>query len=613
MINFERIEVSNNIINRKVDGMCGIVGCIGKVDTKEYLLYGLETLDYRGYDSAGIAYLSAGKIKVTKTVGSVKELRNIVTESIDSPLGIGHTRWATHGIPCLKNAHPVQSMNKVVTLVHNGVIENFQDIKAFLTTKGYSFSGDTDSEIVASYIEYQLSLTPDPKVALQTVMNDLKGSFACVIILVNDLEHLYLIKRSSPLLIAKGNGFHLVASDAIPMVKYANKLLDLPDDSLAILGKDSLVLLDINLKPLPLHFVSKDPSLMCRDLNGYPHYMLKEIEEIEPVVRRLMMTYHPDDHFDFDPELLASINDSDSIIFIACGTSYHASLVGARYFRHIGKVASVFIASEWAFYPQVFGKKPFVIMLSQSGETADLIHCFKKAKEMELEVLLITNSRGSTLETQADYSVCLNAGLEISVASTKAYAAQVAALALLTNALQDRHNIIRDLNVCCGIISEIRTQLKPQIQKMAESLKDKHDIYFLGRGYDYDFSLEASLKLKEISYIHSEAIPGGELKHGPIALIENGTPVIVFITDDVTASSMRNNIQEIKARGADVYVVSTKSLSQEDDYIVVDNFKRYLSSVAISSIAFYFAYYMSLAKGLNVDKPRNLAKAVTVE
>ncbi len=593
--------------------MCGIVGCIGKVDAKEYLLYGLETLDYRGYDSAGVAFLNHNKLEIVKTIGSVKKLIEQITQPVESHLGIGHTRWATHGVPSIPNAHPVQSMKKKVTLVHNGVIENFQALKDELTAKGYHFNGQTDSEIIACLIEDKLSKNPNVAKVLVEVMKMLHGSFACLIIIDGDFDKIYVIKRSSPLLVAKGEGFHLLASDALPIMKYSSQVFALPDDSISVISSDTFQLFDINLQPLEIKFITKDLALISRDLNGYPHYMLKEIEEIESVVRRLMVTYHPEDKFLFDDKLLTTLKESDSIIFIACGTSYHASLIGARYFRHIGKNASVFVASEWAFYPQIMGEKPFIIMLSQSGETADLIHALKVAHEHELKMLLITNVQGSTLEMAADFSICLNAGSEISVASTKAYAAQVAALALLTNSLQDRHNIIRDLNESCSVISEIRNSYKPKIEAMADALKNNKDIYFLGRGYDFDLSLEASLKLKEISYIHSEAIPGGELKHGPIALIESGTPIIVFVTDDVTASSMRNNIQEIKARGAEVFVVTTKKLALPGDSIVVSDYRRYLSSVAISSVAFYFAYYVSLKKGLNVDKPRNLAKAVTVE
>ena len=594
--------------------MCGIVGCIGKINTKKYLIDGLKTLDYRGYDSAGIAVLEKGHVSIYKTVGSVSTLEAKTPEVIESKLGIGHTRWATHGVPCDINSHPVQSMNKLITLVHNGVIENFLDIKKELTEKGYKFESATDSEVIASLIENtllekKLSILE----ALSFAMEKLEGSFACSIIYENDKSHLYLIKRSSPIMIGVGPDFNLIASDAVPIIEYTKKIVDLEDNQIAVISENELNLFDINLKPVEIVYSNKEPSLLTRDLNGYPHFMLKEIEEIENVVRRLCLNCFNGENFTFDPQLMKDLHDADNIIFIGCGTSYHASLVGARYFRRLGKDAGVFIASEWAYYPQISGKRPFVILLSQSGETADLIHCLRIIKEKNIKTLVITNTKGSTLERGCDYSLLLNAGLEVSVASTKAYSAQVAALALLTSALKDRTKVVTDLNAACKVVSETRVREKARIQALAKKLKDSEHLFFLGRGYDYDFCLEASLKLKEISYIHSEALAGGELKHGPIALIAPGTPIIVFISDPNTSSSMRNNIQEVKARGADVYVISTQSLSKEDDFIIVNDYPIYLSSIAIAPIAFYFAYYTSLAKGYNVDKPRNLAKSVTVE
>ena len=287
--------------------------------------------------------------------------------------------------------------------------------------------------------------------------------------------------------------------------------------------------------------------------------------------------------------------------------------MGGRFFEFYGKSASRFIASEWAFHPTYPGERPFIIMISQSGETADLIHCLKIIKEHNLKNLIITNTGGSTLDRNAMYSLLLHAGIEVSVASTKAYVAQVTLLALLSSALQNDKKTITDLKDSINIVYDIRDNYKPIIMKVADELKDKTNIFYLGRSYDYFLSLEASLKLKEVSYIHSEAIPGGELKHGPIALIEPGTPVIVFITDTVTASSMRGNIEEVKARGANVYTIATQKLSKKEDTIVVKDYAYYLSSVAISAVAFYLAYYVSISKGLNVDKPRNLAKSVTVE
>ena len=319
------------------------------------------------------------------------------------------------------------------------------------------------------------------------------------------------------------------------------------------------------------------------------------------------------DGFNFDAKLIKKIKESDHIIFLGCGTSYHASLVGGRYFEELGIPTASYIASEWAFHPMFPGKKPFVIFISQSGETADLIHCLRIVKERHYESLIITNTKGSTLERACEYSLLLHAGVEVSVASTKAYAAQVVALFLLVAAAFDIKDIDQELLKACLVISHIRKSCKGKIKEIATEIKDKNDIFYLGRGFDYYLSLEASLKLKEISYIHSEAIAGGELKHGPIALIENGTPVIVFITDKVTASSMRGNVEEVKSRGAKVYVISTKELSKEGDAIIMEDYPSYLSSIIASSVAFYLAYFVSLLKGYNVDKPRNLAKSVTVE
>ena len=341
--------------------------------------------------------------------------------------------------------------------------------------------------------------------------------------------------------------------------------------------------------------------------------MLKEIEEIPQTVNRLINTYFQDDQFQFNKELIKDLNESDHILFIGCGTSYHAGLVGGRYFEKYNKSTSRFIASEWAFHPTYPGVKPFIIMISQSGETADLIHCLKIIKEHNLKNLVITNTGGSTLDRQCDYSLLLHSGVEVSVASTKAYVAQVALLAMLSASLINDKSVIDDLRQAINVVNDIQDNYKPKIMKVAKELMAEKNIFYLGRSFDYFLSLEASLKLKEISYIHSEAVPGGELKHGPIALIEEGLPVIVFITDPDTASSMRGNIEEVKTRGAKVYVISTKELSAPTDTIIVKDYAYYLSSIAISSIAFYLAYYVSLAKGLNVDKPRNLAKSVTVE
>ena len=592
--------------------MCGIVGAVGLNNPTEYVQKGLKMLDYRGYDSAGLAYFDNG-IKIIKDVGSVEHLMSIVPSNTISNLMIGHTRWATHGAPDIRNTHPHISFNKHICLVHNGVIENYKEIKDFLFEEGYRFYGETDSEVVANLLEYYYLQNKSITESIKKVMSMIVGSYAIVGFTDDNKDSLFVFKNASPLVIGIGDGFNLVASDASPLVKYTNRFIELDDFDQAIIEHHDINVFDKDGNRVKRKIITKDIELISHDLKGYPHYMLKEIEEIVPIVNRITSTYYQNNKFLFDEQLIKDLNESDHIIFVACGTSYHASLVGGRYFENYGKSASRFIASEWAFHPTFPGQKPFVILISQSGETADLIHCLDTIKKQNLNNLIITNTGGSTLDRNCHYSLLLHAGIEVSVASTKAYVAQVTLLALLAASLKNDASVIDDLNHCVTVVEDIQKNYKPMIQKVASELKDKTNIFYLGRSYDYFLSLEASLKLKEISYIHSEAIPGGELKHGPIALIEEGLPVIVFITDPSTAPSMRGNIEEVKSRGAKVYVIATKELSQQGDTIIVKDYAPYLSSVAISTIAFYLAYYVSLAKGLNVDKPRNLAKSVTVE
>ena len=592
--------------------MCGIVGAVGLISPKEYVNKGLKMLDYRGYDSAGLAYFDDG-IQIYKDVGSVEHLMSLVPHEINSNLIIGHTRWATHGAPTKLNTHPHLSFHKHVCLVHNGVIDNYLEIKNFLLEKGYQFYGETDTEVVANLIEYFYLENDDIISAIKMSKSLIKGSYAIVFFIDDNPNTLYVLKKDSPLVIGLGNDYNLVASDASPLIDYTEQFVELDDEEFGYLNKKEVAIFDKEGKQIQKEAISKEIELISHDLKGYPHYMLKEIEEIPQAVNRLINTYYQKKTFFFDKNLINDLKESDHIIFVACGTSYHASLVGGRYFEKYNKSASRFIASEWAFHPTYPGQKPFIILISQSGETADLIHCLKIIKEHNLKNLVITNTGGSTLDRNCLYSLLLHSGVEVSVASTKAYVTQVALLAMLAASLEDDKNVIKDLKEAIEVVKDIQNNYKPIIQKVAEELKEKKNVFFLGRSFDYFLSLEASLKLKEISYIHSEAIPGGELKHGPIALIEQDLPVIVFITDPKTASSMRGNIEEVKTRGAKVFVISSEELSREEDTIIVKNYAYYLSSVAISSIAFYLAYYVALAKGLNVDKPRNLAKSVTVE
>ena len=591
--------------------MCGIVGCIGLKTSHNYIIEGLKTLDYRGYDSAGAAFLNRD-IEIFKEVGAVEKLNAVIPSDKEGVVAIGHTRWATHGKPNLFNTHPHQSFKKEFVLVHNGIIENFLELKDKLIKEGITFSSETDSEVIVNLIEYYYFKTKDVLKAINKAMKDLKGSYAIGMIHKGE-EGLYVLKNASPLLVGIGEGFNLIASDASPMIEYTDMFVELEDKEYGYVSKDEYHIYNLDEEEVEKNLSKKQADLIRHSLNGYDHYMLKEIEEIEVVIKRLISLYLDGNNYKLDEGLIEKLRESDHIIFLGCGTSYHASLVGGRYFEESGTPTASYIASEWAFHPMFPGKKPFIILISQSGETADLIHCLKIIKERGYESLVITNTKGSTLERSCEYSLLLNAGVEVSVASTKAYVAQVVALLMLVAAVDRRKGLDKELLSACKIVSSIRKNLKTKIKGIAQEIKDKNDIFYIGRGYDYYLSLEASLKLKEISYIHSEAIAGGELKHGPIALIEQGTPVIVFITDKDTASSMRGNVEEVKSRGAKVYIISTKELSREGDSVVVENYDSYLSSIIVSSIAFYLAYFVALSKGYNVDKPRNLAKSVTVE
>lgn len=592
--------------------MCGIVGCIGKDKGREYIINGLKTLDYRGYDSAGVAFLKHDKITIYKDAGSVSHLNSLIPSGVDGDVLIGHTRWATHGKPNKINSHPHMSFDGEFVLVHNGIVEKFAEHKASLIKQGASFVSDTDSEVVVNMIALFYKEEKDVLKAIKRVMETIEGSYAISLIHKGE-DRLYVLKNVSPLLIGIGENYNLVASDASPMIEHTNKFIELGDKEYGYIEKSSYKIFNFEGEEVAKELISKDIELVKHDLNGYEHYMLKEIEEIPSVITRLVNHYVLDNEFNLNKELVKKIRESDHIIFLGCGTSYHASLVGGRYFEEmLGIPTASYIASEWAFHPMFPGKKPFIVFISQSGETADLIHCLNIVKQYNYDTLLITNTSGSTLERGCKYSLNIQAGVEVSVASTKAYAAQVAMLLLLVASVKNNVQIAEEILKALPIIETIKNK-QQDIIDVANIIKDKQSIFYIGRGYDYYLSLEASLKLKEISYIHSEAIAGGELKHGPIALIENDTPVIVFITDHMTANSMRGNIEEVKSRGARVFVISTRELSKESDTIVIDPYPNFLSSIIISTVAFYLAYYTSLSKGYDVDKPRNLAKSVTVE
>ena len=592
--------------------MCGIVGTVDSKDLRSFLLNGLKSLEYRGYDSAGIATITDSNFNLYRCVGRVEELEKKVPSNLPGFTGIGHTRWATHGEPLERNCHPHVSYNNIFAIVHNGVIENFQELKNELLNEGFKFNSDTDTEVIANVLEQEYSKTNNVLESINNTLKRVDGSLAIAILFKGDEHKIYFARRKSPLLIGIGKETNYLASDALPMIKSADKFVDLLNNQYGYITNNEVHVYQNN-KEVELKYTERNAELLNADLNGYPHYMLKEIEEIPSCIVRLIDNYFVNEEYHFNFEMLEALQNADTITFIACGTSYHACLLGKHYMEKIGKHSEAYIASEWAYFPHFNDReKEVFILVSQSGETADVITCLQNINKNNYKSITITNTKGSTLERDATWSCLLYAGVEIAVASTKAYTSQVALLYLLSSAIVHNTSSIKILKNNNVALNNIINQ-KEQIKEIAYKIKNVNDAFFLGRGTDYYVALEASLKLKEITYIHSEAFPGGELKHGPLALIEKNTPVFGFITLPEISAAMRGNFSEVKARNAKVYSIVTKNLATKDDTIVIDNLNRDISALAIVMVAQYLAYYAALARNKDIDKPRNLAKSVTVE
>jgi glucosamine--fructose-6-phosphate aminotransferase (isomerizing) len=593
--------------------MCGIVGTIGEKALRTYLIEGLRSLEYRGYDSAGTSFIDQGKVTTYRLPGRIADLEGLVPKEVTASAGIGHTRWATHGEPNFTNAHPHTSNRGLFTLVHNGVIDNFRILKRKLETQGFTFASDTDTEVIVNLIEFHYLKGLTPLKAIQKTIEELDGSYALAILFKEENERIYFAKLHSPLVIGKGETTHYLASDYLPMLAYAKTFYIVTDYQYGYIEQQNVVVKHLDpQEEKPITFHETELTVDDIGLNGYPHYMLKEIEESPEVVKRIADNYFDDNHFLFDDVLLQKMKEADQLIFLACGTSYHAAMVGRRYFEEIGKTCRVYIASEFAYYPEVKGENPLFIVISQSGETADLIRCVQLIKQRGNPLLTITNTKGSSLDRASDFTLLLYAGMEIAVASTKAYIAQVGLLALLRAALMGNNDILTDfIQVIAGMKNIIDS--RDDIETIAQQIMSAPSAFFLGRGLDYDVAVEASLKLKEITYIHSEAFPGGELKHGPIALISKNVPVIAFISDPITAAALRSNLEEVKARGALVYTISNLALAKEDDAFITPNVKVYLSPLLKVIVAQYISYFAALHLNRDIDKPRNLAKSVTVE
>lgn len=608
--------------------MCGIVGIVGSSDVvhvTELLLDGLQKLEYRGYDSAGIYVTNDQKQEhLIKVKGRVADLRNQVSDDVQGSIGIAHTRWATHGEPSINNAHPHVSENGRFYLVHNGVIENYQELKAkYLST--VNFKSDTDSEVAVQLVQYFVD--KDNLTTLEALRKTVSlmpdSAYGFLLIDNEQPDKLYVAKRRSPLLIALGDNFNAVCSDALAMIAHTNKFVELHDGEVAVLTSNSVDIQDGNGNHIMRDSYTVDMDVSEADKGAYEHYMLKEIDEQPVVIRR-----HLTDYFDENKEtaleqsLINEMAQADRIYIIAAGTSYHAGLVGKRIIEKLTNIpVEVNIASEFAYNYEIISEQPFFIFISQSGETADLREVLNRINKDGYSSLTITNVKNSTLSREATYTILLKAGPEIAVASTKAYTAQISIEAILAKALGMKLNnftaqnfdLFGQLSVVANAMQALIDQ-KDKLRNIAEKyFVNATDAFYIGRGIDYAVSLEASLKLKEISYLHSEGIAAGELKHGPIALIEKGTPVVGILTQENVVALTRSNLAETQARGSKVLTIAMKKFAVANDDIVIDDVDELLTPLLSVIPAQLISYYTSLAKGLDVDKPRNLAKSVTVQ
>ncbi|AZQ49228.1 glutamine--fructose-6-phosphate transaminase (isomerizing) [Bacillus sp. GX] len=600
--------------------MCGIVGFIGEQDAKEILLKGLEKLEYRGYDSAGIAVQAENGVVVYKEKGRIAKLREIVDENVAARVGIGHTRWATHGVPSKVNAHPHQSTSKRFTLVHNGVIENYELVKKEYL-QDVTFVSETDTEIIVQLMEQQVSTGLSVEEAFRNTLSLLHGSYAIGLLDAENPNMIYVAKNKSPLLVGVGDNFNVVASDAMAMLQVTDQFIELMDKEIVIVTKESITIKNLQGETIERAPFTAELDASDIEKGTYPHFMLKEIDEQPLVIRNIIQKYQDENgEIELDQDIRNAILDSDRIYIIACGTSYHAGLVGKQFIEKFAKMpVEVHVASEFSYNMPLLTERPFFIYISQSGETADSRAVLVQTNEMGHKALTITNVPGSTLSREADYTLPLYAGPEIAVASTKAYTAQLAVLSILAaDIAKAKGEVLNfDLTHELGLVANAMIELCDQKEEMdalaKQFLATTRNCFFIGRSVDFYVGLEGALKLKEISYIQAEGFAGGELKHGTIALIENGTPVIALATQEHVNLGIRGNVKEVVARGANPCIISMKGLEMEGDSFVLPAVHEALAPLVAVIPLQLISYYAALHRECDVDKPRNLAKSVTVE
>lgn len=581
--------------------MCGIIGYVGeKRCSIDVIIDGLKHLEYRGYDSAGIAYVKDNNVVIEREVGRISNLESVLKKDT-SHIGIGHTRWATHGKPTKENAHPHKVGN--ITLVHNGIIDNFMELKSTLMSEGYTFKSDTDTEVAAAYIDSLYKENNDMIKSLSICVNKFLGSYAFGIINELETDVLYALRKDSPLIIGVGENENFIASDVPSILKYTNKYIDIENDEIVKITKDEVTVYDKNC-----NIINKEISVFEGDANlveknGYETYMLKEIHEEAEVIKKTSEA-----SIDFD------ITKYNEIDIVACGSAYHAGLVGKYMIEKLCNIkVNVCIASEYQYDKHFYKGKTLVIAISQSGETADTKKCVNIANDMDVDTLGIVNVKGSSIARICKHVIYTLAGPEIAVATTKAYLAQITTLILLAVKNSKEKINTEDLQ---KLPYYIETLINKDYTSLANMLHTKDDIYFIGRGIDYALCMEGSLKLKEISYIHSEAYAAGELKHGTISLISEGTPVIVVATSDELYLKTISNAKEVKARGAYVILVTDKEVINEgvyDELISIPKVTEELRPILTIIPLQLISYEVAKLKGNDIDKPKNLAKSVTVE
>lgn len=590
--------------------MCGIIGYIGKESPIEILINGLKSLEYRGYDSAGIALKNKDEIEVIKSVGKIVNLEEKVKcrELIPSHLGIAHTRWATHGKPSEENAHP-HTVGKV-TLVHNGIIENAEELREKLKKEGVTFNSETDTEVVAALINkyYENNQVE----AIDKALKEIKGSYALGV-LFQGSDCLYAVRKDSPLIVGLGEDENFIASDIAAIIDYTNKYFLLEENEIAKISKDKVEITKDGEKvekQLQTTNMEKDAKDKC----GYDHYMLKEIME-EPVV--LEKTFKP---YLEDLDKLPDLTKYEEIHVVACGSAMYAGMIGKTLLEEYANTkVEIDVASEYRYKNVIYDRKTLVILISQSGETADTIAAMRKAKENNVETLAIVNVKTSTIARESDKQIFIEAGPEIAVATTKAYILQVGIMALLAyktaltkGLIKENNKVLEEAEKLPRLIKEVLDR-RDEYKKVAKEIYNKEDIFFIGRKIDYATSMEGSLKLKEVSYIHSEAYQAGELKHGTISLVEEGMPVFAIVTDDTIKDKTVSNIEEVKSRGAKTIIISNEKWQTEDLQVTVPKISPYFQPILIVPTLQLIAYETAKLRGCDIDKPKNLAKSVTVE